>query len=199
MLRAICATDCGRAASSSAPSTCHRALLRPRSRVMRSPSDSRTPFRRKSSMINVPNGLTRGERWVFVMSAYYHYDSVLSISSAPPAASILMVSLMKRSHRRSGRMERMDAFSGPQFLAAYGALCVAVLVLATWFVRSKDTSTDTGPEPLAKDLDPYEIAYLRGGKNELVRYLVFELTRDGFLEVATSANKRDPAFIVRTP
>jgi uncharacterized protein (TIGR04222 family) len=92
----------------------------------------------------------------------------------------------------------MEFFSGPQFLAVYGVLCVAVVALGAWFVRSKDTSLDAGPEPVSNDLDPYEIAYLRGGERELVRYLVFELTRDGWVEVAPATKKREPARIART-
>ncbi len=50
MLRAIWATGCGTGERAIAPSTCHRALVRPRSPTSASPAASRSPFMRKTSM-----------------------------------------------------------------------------------------------------------------------------------------------------
>lgn len=92
----------------------------------------------------------------------------------------------------------MELLDGPQFLLLYVVVCSATVTFAAWFVRSKDTSTAGAPEPIGNDLNPYAIAYLRGGANELVRYIVFELTRDRLLEVVPSKKKHKPARIVRT-
>src|SRR5262249_52233572 len=86
----------------------------------------------------------------------------------------------------------------PEFLLLYILLCACVVGFAAWFVRSKDTSGEAGAEPIGKDLDPYEIAYLRGGSNEVVRYIAFELVHAGLLEVVPAAKKRQPATIART-
>jgi uncharacterized protein (TIGR04222 family) len=40
--------------------------------------------------------------------------------------------------------------------------------------------------------DPYEVAYLRGGGNELLRYTVFDLVRSGFLRVGEPPKPNKP-------
>jgi len=78
-----------------------------------------------------------------------------------------------------------------QFLIFYGMLCVAMLAFARFFVAKADDSTTSGLEPLPRDFDPFEIAFLRGGTNELVRYAVFDLTHHGLLELAPPERKKD--------
>jgi uncharacterized protein (TIGR04222 family) len=88
--------------------------------------------------------------------------------------------------------------SSAQFLSFYATLCVATVVCAVILVRMADSSDAQGAEPVPRDLDPYEIAYLRGDINELVRFLVFDLVRSGALEIVPSEKKKPP-IIQRCP
>jgi uncharacterized protein (TIGR04222 family) len=72
---------------------------------------------------------------------------------------------------------------GPLFLALYAAIIAFVLVEALWRKRRADHSQDTGPEPIPIKPDALEIAYLRGGPNEVTCLLVFDLIRRGYLQV----------------
>lgn len=70
---------------------------------------------------------------------------------------------------------------GPQFLVFY-LVFAAIVILALHFIRRLMWSR----QPAAGRLnltDPYEIAYLRGGKNEAVRVAVIALIERGLLEV----------------
>src|SRR5436190_10177336 len=71
---------------------------------------------------------------------------------------------------------------GPYFLIVYGMFIVAVLVGIRFWVASHDSTDELDPVPVPEDPDPYEIAYLRGGVNELIRVVVFDLLQRGFLE-----------------
>lgn len=84
-----------------------------------------------------------------------------------------------------------------QFLALYAIWCLIVLFVANRMVRSGDSSASSGWEPLPRDLDPNEIAYLRGDVNELVRFLIFDLVRSGALEFVPK-EKKQPAQFRRT-
>ena len=64
---------------------------------------------------------------------------------------------------------------GPDFLFLYGTTIVAVLIAGWWLIRNADTSGQELAMPLSSELDPYEIAYLRGGGVELIRLGVFRL------------------------
>jgi uncharacterized protein (TIGR04222 family) len=76
------------------------------------------------------------------------------------------------------------------FLLVYALVCVAALVAARWYVVRSDASTAMGEEPLPATFDPFAIAYLRGGANELVRFAVFDLTRHGLLELSPAVKKK---------
>jgi uncharacterized protein (TIGR04222 family) len=79
-----------------------------------------------------------------------------------------------------------------EFLTFYALACVLVLALAGWFVRNADDSAAAGRESLPSDFDPQEIAFLRGGKNELVRFAVFDLTYKELLQLGPAEKRRDP-------
>jgi uncharacterized protein (TIGR04222 family) len=81
-----------------------------------------------------------------------------------------------------------------QFLILYATGCVLLLVSALWLTRWRDASNWDGREPLPSDLDPYEIAFLRGDVNELVRFLVFDLVRTGALELCPAEGKKPQLF-----
>ena len=71
---------------------------------------------------------------------------------------------------------------GPYFLVLYGTTATAVLAGAYFWIAAHDPTGDLAPLPIPEDPDPHEIAYLRGGINELVRVVVFDLLQRGFLE-----------------
>lgn len=83
---------------------------------------------------------------------------------------------------------------GPQFLAFYLVFAVLVLVGAWLFRRMKES----GPAP-KMNLDPYAIAYLRGGENEAVRVALVSLIDRGLLTTTKSkvvrASHADPAAV----
>lgn len=72
-------------------------------------------------------------------------------------------------------------FYGPQFLLFYSVLTVVVL-LVVWRLRSRKELDDT-PYSDTPWNDPYRIAFLRGGKNELLRVAVVSLVDRGLLSV----------------
>ena len=73
--------------------------------------------------------------------------------------------------------------NGPHFLAFY-ALAIGAVILASYVsVRAIDRTADLGPPRIPKNLDPYEIAYLRGGKNEVARVAIASLVQRGLLKI----------------
>ena len=69
-------------------------------------------------------------------------------------------------------------FSGPLFLLFYSVAVVIVLILA----HRKRVGVEGG-DPPAGLMNPYSIAFLRGGKNELIRVATISLIDRGFLEI----------------
>jgi uncharacterized protein (TIGR04222 family) len=94
--------------------------------------------------------------------------------------------------RRKFRMEilidnPLATMSGPYFLVLYGFIIFfAVIILG--LVKSQFDRTDRFAVPsIPPNLDPYEIAYLRGGINEVARSVIFSLTQKGYVEIDNSA------------
>ncbi len=71
---------------------------------------------------------------------------------------------------------------GPLFLALYATLLVAFFVICM-LIRHQIDRDDSG-KPVVPDVDPdpYQMAYLRGGANEVCRLATFELLALGALE-----------------
>src|SRR5215203_731761 len=78
---------------------------------------------------------------------------------------------------------------GPYFLVFFGFIIFfAVIILA--LVKSQFDRTDKFAVPsIPPNLDPYEIAFLRGGINEVARSVIFSLTQKGLVEIDNSAAK----------
>jgi uncharacterized protein (TIGR04222 family) len=72
---------------------------------------------------------------------------------------------------------------GPYFLLFYAAAIVALIVACYRSVRSLDRTNDLEPPEIPAKLDPYEIAYLRGGKNEVTRVAIASLIQRGLLQI----------------
>ena len=76
-------------------------------------------------------------------------------------------------------------FTGPEFLAFY-AIVIGIIVAVSWFWRrSTDATALLPPLPVPEHLDPYEIAYLRDGENEMAWVAVVRLMEDKFLRAAS--------------
>ena len=80
-------------------------------------------------------------------------------------------------------------FRGPEFLFFYFLLCVTVVLVLTWL---RDRREGNNASPMPRLTNPYTIAFLRAGKNEVLRIATMCLIDRGYLEV-TADNK-----IVRT-
>jgi uncharacterized protein (TIGR04222 family) len=78
---------------------------------------------------------------------------------------------------------------GPFFLIFFGFIIFfAVIILA--LVKSQFDKTDRlGIPSIPPNIDPFEIAYLRGGINEVVRSVIFSLVQKGFFEIEYSATR----------
>jgi uncharacterized protein (TIGR04222 family) len=72
---------------------------------------------------------------------------------------------------------------GPPFLLIYGAIALAIIAAAYGIVRSRDKTGLREPPPVPSTFDPYELAYLRGGKNEVIRTALYALHQLGLIEL----------------
>jgi uncharacterized protein (TIGR04222 family) len=76
------------------------------------------------------------------------------------------------------------------FLALYGAL-IAVSVIAYQTVKKQfDITAQMPVPPVPINPDIYEIAFLRGGENELARAVIFALIQKGYLQIDTDEKSR---------
>lgn len=78
---------------------------------------------------------------------------------------------------------------GPIFLVLYGSV-IFFSAIAFYLFKTTLDWTDKQPSPIIPHQpDPFEIAYLRGGENELARSVIFSLTQKGFLKITTDGKK----------
>jgi uncharacterized protein (TIGR04222 family) len=78
---------------------------------------------------------------------------------------------------------------GPHFLILYGMVIGLVLTTCWWKLRGLDPTRNLPPLDAASYCDPYEIAYLRGGENELIRVVIFDLIQRGYLQIKDPVKK----------
>lgn len=72
---------------------------------------------------------------------------------------------------------------GPYFLVFYGFVIFFTLVILGITKTRVDQTDKLALPPIPSTIDPYEIAYLRGGINEMARSVAFSLMQKGFLEI----------------
>lgn len=77
---------------------------------------------------------------------------------------------------------------GPDFLAFYILVCFVTLLLCWGIRRSADPAGALPPLPIPSEPDPYEVAYLRGGANEVTRTAIFTLLQRGYLQPTVHPN-----------
>ena len=65
----------------------------------------------------------------------------------------------------------------------YLAISGLTLSAVWWYVRSKDRSRSMTVLSVPREVDSYEIAYLRGGVNEVTRVTIVSLAERGFLGI----------------
>ncbi|MGH9942328.1 MAG: TIGR04222 domain-containing membrane protein [Pyrinomonadaceae bacterium] len=75
---------------------------------------------------------------------------------------------------------------GPQFLLLYGGVAAGVLLMAALARRAFDWTARMPPPPIPSAPDAFEIAYLRGGENEVARAVVLSLVQRGYLQINRS-------------
>lgn len=73
---------------------------------------------------------------------------------------------------------------GPDFLLFYAFVIGITLVICWCNVRYLDPPTQVALPLIPTKPDPYEIAYLRGGENEVTRLAIFDLIQRGYLQIA---------------
>lgn len=76
---------------------------------------------------------------------------------------------------------------GPYFLILYGFVIFFTLITLAIVKSQIDKSDYLNLPPIPAQIDPYEIAYLRGGINEVARSIVFSLMQKGFIELKTES------------
>jgi uncharacterized protein (TIGR04222 family) len=82
---------------------------------------------------------------------------------------------------------------GPYFLAFYATVIVAVIVACYLSIGSVDRTRSLEPPAIPAKLDPYEVAYLRGGENEVARVAIASLIQRGLLQIIEQRTFRTQA------
>ena len=80
---------------------------------------------------------------------------------------------------------------GPHFLGFYAVVIVLVFIITKLIFHFFDPSDPSNVPQVPLVVDPYEIAYLRGGENEVTRLAIFDLIQRGYLERITKAKGGD--------
>ncbi|KAF0200848.1 MAG: hypothetical protein FD167_5725, partial [bacterium] len=74
---------------------------------------------------------------------------------------------------------------GLDFLAFYLCIATLTIVICWLMIRNTDNSNTLQPLQIPQMPDAYEIAYLRGKENEVIRLGVFNLIDKGYLQLGT--------------
>lgn len=84
---------------------------------------------------------------------------------------------------------------GPDFLKLYALIIGITLAVLGILLRRADTTRRLAPARVPAELDPYEMAYLREGKEEVARVVVVNLLQRDYL----MANPKDEDEIIHHP
>jgi uncharacterized protein (TIGR04222 family) len=79
--------------------------------------------------------------------------------------------------------------SGPHYLALYAFVIAGVFIWAALVRSALDPPGRDDPPPVPLRPDPYQIAYLRGGENEVTRAVLFGLVERGYLQVLPAKSR----------
>ncbi len=72
---------------------------------------------------------------------------------------------------------------GPEFLLIYAATIVTLVLTCYRSVRVADRTIELDLPKITRKVDPYVIAYLRGGENEVTRVAIASLIQRGLLQI----------------
>ena len=72
---------------------------------------------------------------------------------------------------------------GPSFLVFYAFFAAIVVAAAFFYLQVGDPTKGLAPPQTPREIDPYELAYLRGGVNEVIRTAIYALHRKRAVEV----------------
>jgi uncharacterized protein (TIGR04222 family) len=86
---------------------------------------------------------------------------------------------------------------GPYFLIFYAGVIVATFVVAVLTLQHRDVTRWEEPPEIPIHPDPYELAYLRGGANEVIRVALFAMIEDGVIELVEEKKSRFSAKTTR--
>lgn len=86
---------------------------------------------------------------------------------------------------------------GPDFLALYGLVILTVWIVTYARRMGLDQTNRDEPIPIIQTPNPYEIAILRGGVNELARTLIAALVDRRAVEILPSKSHREPYTLQR--
>jgi hypothetical protein len=85
-----------------------------------------------------------------------------------------------------------------EYLLLFYALAIGAVILACYrSVRSADRTRHLEPPEIPARLDPYELAYLRGGETEVTRIAIMSLLQRGLLQTTESRDWSSKALAIR--
>ena len=76
---------------------------------------------------------------------------------------------------------------GPRFLVLYASVIGLTIGVCWWVLRQRDATSSVRPPLIPSQPDPHEIAYLRGGEEEVARVVVFDLLQRNYLRMTEAA------------
>ncbi len=80
----------------------------------------------------------------------------------------------------------LATMSGPYFLVLFGFVIFFTIIILALVKSQFDKTNKLGVPSIPSEIDPYEIAFLRGGTNEVARSVIFSLLQKGFIEIDNS-------------
>ncbi len=75
---------------------------------------------------------------------------------------------------------------GPYFLILFGFVIFVIVIILALVKTQFDKTHKLGIPSIPTHIDPYEIAFLRGGTNEVARSVIFSLLQKSFIEIDNS-------------
>ena len=70
-----------------------------------------------------------------------------------------------------------------EFLFFFGVVVAIAVGICSGYLRAKDRTRSLMPKSAPDKVNLYEVAYMRGGENELTRVIIVSLVEQGYLEI----------------
>jgi hypothetical protein len=85
-----------------------------------------------------------------------------------------------------------------EYLLLFYAIAIGAVIVACYkSVRSADRTRHAEPPEIPARLDPYELAYLRGGETEVTRIAIMSLLQRGLLQITESRDWSSTELAIR--